>query len=513
MTGRLFGVGVGPGDPDLLTLKAARIIRQAQVVAYPATRRGHSNARAIAAEQFTPEHIELPLIYPLTTEASDTYEEELRAFYDASASSIAAHLDRGFDVAVLCEGDPFFYGSFMYLHDRLAHRYSTEVVPGVTSVSAASARLGMPLVRRDEELSILPGTLPQAALTAKLREGGACAIMKLGRNFTKIRTALQHAGAHKRARYIERATMPNEHIAALDEADPENVPYFSLVLVPAIRDERMPRNVQRPIAGPSLRIVGLGPGSPEWLSPEAREALHEASDLVGYQPYLDRVPPLPGQRRHGSDNRLEIERAQHALELAEEGNRVCVVSSGDPGIFAMASAVMEALENGPPRWRELDIQVLPGISAMQAAAARVGAPLGHDFCVLSLSDRLKPWEAVEKRLHAAASADLVLALYNPLSSQRRRQLGLACEIIRNYRAPDTPVVIARNLGGTGERVVIAELAGLDTHDVDMRTILLIGSSATRSFTSPSGRRFVYTPRSQHASRAPEKAASPEPAAS
>jgi precorrin-2 C20-methyltransferase/precorrin-3B C17-methyltransferase len=493
--GRLFGVGVGPGDPDLITLKAARVISQAQVVAYLAARRNVSNARSIASAQIRAEHIELSLIYPMTTEVIDRtqgYEETLRAFYDESAERIATHLERGRDVAVLCEGDPFFYGSYMYLHDRLAHRYETEVIPGIPSVTAASARLGTPLVRRDTPLLILPGTMPEQTLTDALSDGRAYAIMKLGRNFPKVKSALRRAGADRRALYIERATMTSERVVALDDVRAQDVPYFSLIIVPGREVE--PRTTLARAPG-NIRVVGLGPGATEWLSPEAHDALRDATDLVGYQPYLDRVPPQAGQERHGSDNQVEMQRARHALALAQAGRRVCVVSSGDPGIFAMATAVFEAIEHGEPAWRELDIRILPGISAMQAAASRVGAPLGHDFCVISLSDRLKPWATIAQRLEAAASADFALALYNPISSQRQAQLDEARAILLRHREPHTPVVLARDIGGSGERMAVVDLATLNPRDADMRTVILIGSSATRSFSNASGRRFVYTPRS------------------
>jgi precorrin-2 C20-methyltransferase / precorrin-3B C17-methyltransferase len=503
-SGRLFGVGVGPGDPELITLKGARIVRAADVVAYPAARHGRSNARAAVAAELRPEQIEVPMIYPVTTEAAPPggYEAAIRAFYDASAEVLAAHLDAGRDVAVLCEGDPFFYGSYMYLHDRLAHRYPTEVVPGVSSVMAAAARLGTPLARRDTEMTILPGTLPVQTLAARLGDGGAYAIIKLGRNFEKVRTALRNADVLERARYIERATMEGERIVPLADVDPATVPYFSLIVVPG-------RDVVPEPAGAGaigdVTVVGLGPGAPEWISPQAQRALAAATDLVGYQPYLDRVPPQPGQARHGSDNRVEIERARHALALAASGRRVCVVSSGDPGIFAMATAVMEAVENGEPEWRALDMRIVPGISAMQAAAARAGAPLGHDFCVLSLSDRLKPWPVIAARLEAAASADLALALYNPVSSQRVWQLSEARSILLRHRGPDTPVVVARDLGGPEESVRIESLGDFDAARVDMRTILLIGASTTRTFRGAGGRTFVYTPRS-YAAREPSAAA-------
>ncbi len=195
-----------------------------------------------------------------------------------------------------------------------------------------------------------------------------------------------------------------------------------------------------------LSIVGLGPGDERFLTAEARDALREAQDIIGYAPYVARVPVLPGQTRLASDNRVELQRAVEALQRAAAGRRVAVVSGGDPGIFAMAAAVFEAIENGDAAWRDLDIEVVPGISAMQAAAARLGAPLGHDFCVISLSDNLKPWDVIEKRLEFAARADFVIALYNPASRARPQRIHDAFGLLRRVHPPETIVVFAKSVG-------------------------------------------------------------------
>jgi precorrin-2 C20-methyltransferase/precorrin-3B C17-methyltransferase len=494
MPGRLFGVGVGPGDPELVTLKAQRIIVAADVVAYPVARHGRSVARRIAAPYLRADQIEVALGYPVTTEQTDHpggYDAALREFYDDAAAELAAHLDAGCDVAVLCEGDPFFYGSYMYLHERLAGRYRTEVVPGVTSFSAAAATAGTPLAKRDDVLTIVPGTLAPELLAARLRGADAAVVLKLGRRFAAVREAAERAGVAERAVYVERASAPEERCAPLRDVDPAGVPYMSLLLVPTGSE---------PLGGGNGRgrvtVVGLGPAGAQWLTPEAEAALAAADDLVGYGPYVARVPERRGQRRHCSDNRVEAQRARHALELAAAGARVAVVSSGDPGIFAMASAVLEALDGGDAELAGVDVRVVPGLSAMQAAAARVGAPLGHDFCVLSLSDRLKPWDVVERRLDAAGAADLVLALYNPASRTRREQLVRALEILGRHRAPDTPVVVARAVGADDETVAVTTLAGVDLDAVDMRTLLIVGSSATRVIAGgEASAPRVYTPRS------------------
>ncbi len=251
-------------------------------------------------------------------------------------------------------------------------------------------------------------------------------------------------------------------------------------------------------AGPGqLAVVGLGPGGPELRTPEASRLLAGASDLVGYRPYLEQAGPgPPDQRRHPFKNREEAARVEFALDLAAQGRRVALVSSGDPGVFAMASAVVEALEADVTvgRWGAVSVVVTPGVTAATAAAAVVGAPLGHDFCVVSLSDVLKPWEVVEARLEAAAGADFVLALYNPISAHRPWQLGRALEVIGRHRPPGTPVVVARQVARDEEAVRVLTLGRLVPDEVDMRTVLIVGSSATRAFDDAAGRRWVYTPR-------------------
>jgi precorrin-3B C17-methyltransferase len=246
-----------------------------------------------------------------------------------------------------------------------------------------------------------------------------------------------------------------------------------------------------------LFVIGLGPGAAEWVTPEATRALAEATDLVGYAPYLQRVPVRPGQTRHASDNREELARARQALTLAAAGRKVAVVSGGDPGVFAMAAAVVEALEAGEPSWRGLDVKIIPGITAMQAAAARIGAPLGHDFCAISLSDNLKSWDVIEKRLKAAADADFVLALYNPASKARPRRIHEAFACLRARKPPATPVIFARAIGRPEEEVTVTSLAEADPAIADMATLVIVGSSATRMISGCGrARSFVYTPRDE-----------------
>ncbi len=248
-----------------------------------------------------------------------------------------------------------------------------------------------------------------------------------------------------------------------------------------------------------LAILGLGPGDPALRTAQVEAALRDATDLVGYGPYLERIGGRPDAVRHGSDNGEELDRARLALSLAAAGRDVAVVSSGDAGVFAMASAVFEAIEHGDPGWRGLDVAVLPGVSAMLAVAARLGAPLGHDFCVLSLSDRLKPWPLVLRRLRAAASAGFALALYNPLSRARPWQLDAALAALREILPGSVPVVFATAVSRPEERVVVTGLAQASGAQADMRTLVLVGTEATRTIARPGGAGpWLYAPR--HAGR-------------
>ncbi|MBC3942069.1 precorrin-3B C(17)-methyltransferase [Sphingomonas albertensis] len=243
-----------------------------------------------------------------------------------------------------------------------------------------------------------------------------------------------------------------------------------------------------------LAIAGLGPGDPNLVTPEVTAALAEATDVIGYIPYVARVAPRDGLTLHPTDNRVELDRATHALKLAAQGQRVVVVSSGDPGVFAMAAAVFEALEAGPQAWRDLDIRVLPGITAMLAASARAGAPLGHDFCAINLSDNLKPWPLIERRVRLAAEADFAIAFYNPRSKARPDALIRVFEILRETCRDDRPVLFARAVSTPEETLRILPLTEARAEMADMRTMIIIGSSLTRIIDRPAGP-ILYTPRS------------------
>ncbi|MBX7433196.1 precorrin-2 C(20)-methyltransferase [Mycobacterium sp. Y57] len=484
--GTLWGVGLGPGDPELVTVKAARVIGAAEVVAYHSARHGHSIARSIAKPYLRAGQIEEHLVYPVTTETADHpggYAGAMEDFYRESAERIAAHLDAGRDVALLAEGDPLFYSSYMHMHTRLTERFDAVIVPGVTSVSAASAAVSTPLVQGDQVLTILPGTLPADELERRLADTDAAVILKLGRSYPVVRQALSDSGRLDEAFYVERASTDRQRVLAAADVDDASVPYFALAMVAGAR--------RAPAGTGTVAVVGLGPGDPDWMTPQSRRELTAATDLIGYGPYLDRVPLRDGQHRHPSDNTDEPARARLACTLAEQGRTVAVVSSGDPGVFAMATAVLEEAK----QWPGIAVRVIPAMTAAQAVASRVGAPLGHDYAVISLSDRLKPWDVIAERLTAAARADMVLAIYNPASKTRTWQVGAMRDLLLEHRDPGTPVIIGRDVSGPAETVTVVRLADLDPAAVDMRCLLIIGSSQTQWYSAGDGSPDrVFTPR-------------------
>ena len=842
MSGTLFGLGVGPGDPELLTLKARRIIAAAPVIAYPAPEGGASFARAIAAPHIPAGKVELALEVPMVPGLSPHHPS-----YDRHAESLAAHLAAGRDVALLCEGDPFLFGSFIQIFERLADRFAVEIVPGVSSVMAAAAAARMPLAARADSFVLIPATLGEDEIAGRARAADSVAVLKAGRHLDKIRAALARAGFAD-PMLIERATLPDQRVIPLEQATGVS-PYFSLVLarreqsvspqaalpegtvlvaltqdglalaralqgrlpgatvhglehraaassarradetfadevfadvgdhlrglfragrpivgicaagilaralapllvdktaeppvvalsadgrfaVPILGGHRGANRLARAIAdslggvaavttagegalglalddlppgwragdnkraaaktvtaallagepvglkieageaawlessaarfadtgkktvlvtdralagdadtyilhppvlalgagcergadggelialaektlqnsglssravacvvstdakmdeaavhalavylgvparffpadaleketprlaNPSaevfravgshgvaeaaalaaagakgalivpktksaratvavaraapgaildgasvgrprgrLAIVGIGPGAADWRAPAATIALQQATDVVGYSLYLDLVAGIiAGKNRHDSNLAEEEARVRLALDLAAEGRAVALVCSGDAGIYALATLAFELLDaGGNPAWAKLDVSVVPGISAMQAAAARLGAPLGHDFCAVSLSDLLTPWADIERRVRAAAEGDFVVAFYNPVSKRRTEQLVRAREILLEHRPGQTPVILARNLGRAGERCEVITLADLSPDKADMLTMVMVGSSNTRAF-SHGGQTRVYTPR-------------------
>jgi len=482
--GVLWGVGLGPGDPELVTVKAARVIGEAQVVAYHSARHGRSIARSIAEPYLRSGQIEEHLMYPVTTETADHpggYDGALEEFYQAAADRIAAHLNAGRNVALLAEGDPLLYSSYMHMHNRLAQRFDVVIVPGVTSISAATAATATPLVQGDQVLSILPGTLPAQELERRLCDTDAAVVMKLGRSYPAVREALSAAGRLDEAYYIERASTNAQRVLPAADVHGADVPYFSLALVPATSP---PKSGAHTVA-----VVGLGPDDADRMTARSRRELAAATDLVGYGTCLKRVPLRDGQRRHRSDNADAPEQARLAFALAEQGNAVAVVAAGDPEVLAISNAV---LAEGK-QWRRVGIRVIPAMTTAQAVASRVGAPLGHDYAVVSLSDEFKPWDVIAAQVSALMAADLVLVIYNPSSATRIWQLRAIRDLLLEHRDPSTPVVIGGHTSTPVENVKVVRLAELDPADVDMRCLLIVGSSQTQRYLAESVD-TVYTPR-------------------
>lgn len=515
--GHLYGVGLGPGDPGLITRRGADVIAAADVVAFHAGPHGRSTARCIAAELLDdraaagrPAAIEELLVYPVTRGAdAEGYAEQMGAFYAEATQRLAGHLSAGRSVAVLSLGDPMLYSSYQHLHRGLEDDFPAHVIPGVPSLTAAAAELAHPLAEGADILSILPATAGRERLAGAAEAADCLVIMKLGGHVDEVREVLRGAGMLDRARVVVRATMGDGWTAPLADVDAAEVPYFAVVVVGAVLDDGPDRGVRvesrgtvadaSPAAASApapggmgeVVVIGLGPGPDRWLTPEAAEELERATDVVGYSTYVARVPERPGQTKHMSDNRVEGERAAMALDLAKSGAKVAVVSSGDAGVFAMAAAVLETADDEP--WRDVPVRIVPGMTAAQAVASRVGAPLGHDFAMLSLSDRLKPWATVEKRLRAVLGADMAFAVYNPASKTRRAQVVALRDLVAEYRDPGTPVIVARAVGAPEEKVTVTTVADLDPEVVDMRTMLIVGASSTKAYAGVDGVR-VFTAR-------------------
>lgn len=512
--GHLYGVGVGPGDPGLITLRAAALIASADVVAYHRAAHRESTARSIAADHVRDGVIEEALVYPVTTGTTDHpggYYGALADFYDECAERFRTHLSAGRSIVCLAEGDPLFYGSFMYVHDLLREEFPTEVVPGITAMASATAAIGSGLSRHEDTVTVLPGTLPVPELARRLADTDAAVIMKLGRTFEGVREALHQAGLLDRAVYVEHASRSGQRVVPVRDVDPQTVPYMSIVVVPGedLRADAAGRAAAKALPGAdgisesvsataeptmgTVHVVGLGPGPDKWLSPEASEVLAQVQHVIGYAPYVARVPQRPGLKRHASGNTIEVDRARHALDLALTGVDVAVVSGGDAGVFGMAAAVFEASESAvvdDARYASVPVHVVPGITAAHAASALAGALLGADHALISLSDRLKPWDVLLDRLTSAVRSDLAVAIYNPRSRSRPHQLGEALDAVRQVAPPERVVVVARNVGRDGQDLHVTTLGELDPESVDMSCLVVIGASSTK--VTPAGR--VWTPR-------------------
>ena len=430
--GTLWGVGLGPGDPELVTVKAARVIarsrrrRLSQRPARPQHRARHRRTVSAAGARSRSTWSTRSPPRPPTIPADTPVRWRTSTARPPTASPPI--WTRAADVALLAEGDPLFYSSYMHMHTRLTERFDAVIVPGVTSVSAASAATATPLVQGDEVLTIIPGTLPVDELKRRLADTDAAVILKLGRSYPAVREALSSAGRLDDAYYVERASTPQQRVLPAAEVDDDKVPYFSLAMLPgAAVPGRRPRAASRSSAS--------GPGDIDWMTPQSRRELAAATDLIGYGPYLDRIRPRDGQRRHPSDNTDEPARARLACTLAEEGRAVAVVSSGDPGVFAMATAVLEEAK----QWPGVTVRVIPAMTAAQAVASRVGRAAGPrlrgDLAVRSA-------QAVGRhRPHGSPPQPKPTWCWRSTTPRRRRrtwQVGAMRDLLLEHRDPGHP---------------------------------------------------------------------------
>jgi precorrin-2 C(20)-methyltransferase len=469
--GRFWAVGVGPGDPELLTLKAVNVLRQAHVLYHAGPRANQGRAWEIIRAHVRPEQeVRVLLAEPMSVVSAG----DGKAAYRHGVEQIAADCRRGRDVAFVTEGDPTVYSTAASVWQLLAEvdpSIPIEIIPGVSSITAAAARVGWPLAQRDEKLAVVPASYQQSHLPALLDEFPSVCFLKVVSALPALEEALRRSGPDRQAVYVENLGTAEEWITHDLSAAVGRKSYFALVLVRR-KSERLPS----PAASGKLWAVGLGPGDPSLLTSQAIVALRAAEVIVGYEGYLKALAPLGLQaERRGSPIGAEKDRAALALELAAAGRRVALVSSGDAGVYGMASLLLETADALPG----LEIEVVPGVTAATAAAALLGAPIGHDFACVSLSDLLTPWEIIEGRLEGAGQGDFVVVLYNPVSQQRTWQLPRARDILLKHRRPETPVGLADKAHRPGMRVWHTTLAELTPEGIGMETTLIIGNSRTR----------------------------------
>jgi precorrin-2 C20-methyltransferase/precorrin-3B C17-methyltransferase len=472
-TGRFWALGVGPGDPELLTLKAVRILQQVHVLYHAGPGASDGRAWQIIQQYVRPAQ-------QVRLARSDTMSRMAAAGaagYRRAVEQIAADCRSGLDVAFVTEGDPTLFSTASVLWQQLAEtapEVAIEVVPGVSSVTAAAARVGWPLAQKDELLVIAPASYHPQELGRLIGTFPNVCLLKVPQALPGLARALAEAETPRQAVYVENLGTPQEWISHDVAAAAGRGEYFALVLVRAV-----PRACSAISTVPStgkVWVVGLGPGNPGLLTSQARDVLRSAEAIVGYEGYLHLLAPLglPADL-HGSPIGAEAERAAKALQLARAGRRVALVSSGDAGVYGMASLLLEVAEG----MTDVDVEVVPGVTAAVAAAALLGAPLGHDFACVSLSDLLTPWAEIERRLEAVGAGDLVLALYNPLSRRRTRQLPQAREILLRHRRPETPVGVVTRAFRPGVEVRQTTLGALSADGITMETMLIVGSSRTR----------------------------------
>jgi precorrin-2 C(20)-methyltransferase len=491
---RFWAVGVGPGDPELLTLKALNVLQAAQRIYHAGPGDDQGRALAVVRPLLRPDQ---PLQSVLSVSMSLASASPNREAYRHGVESIAADLRRGLNVAFITEGDPTLYSTAPHVWELLRELHPeavVEVVPGVCSITAAAALASWPLAQRGQTLRIVPAGYHADQLRSMLESDASICLLKPGKALAALVDFLEEQGPRCEAAYIEELGTDRQWVTRDLAQAVGRQKYFSLVLLRRKLTEVPSAAADRPS---KVWALGLGPGDPALLTRQALRVLREASDIVGYEGYLKRLEPL-GLRAacHARPIGAEAERAALALDLARQGRQVALVSSGDPGVYGMASLLLESAGQAP----DIPVEIVPGVTAATAAAACLGAPLGHDFACISLSDLLTPWPVIERRLEAAGRADFVVALYNPASQERTWQLPRARDILRKHRPATTPLGLVTGAYRDGMSVRLTTLGELTSDGVTMETLVVVGNSQTRvlggRLVTPRGYHYLHTSRAR-----------------
>ncbi len=528
---KLYAIGVGPGAPDLLTLRAAEILRRVPVIFSPLSAMGTtSRALEVVRGLIDPTRQEVvELMFPMQKE-----QEELEGEWEEAAAEIVERLRYHGEGAFITIGDVSLYSTFIYVQRVLEVQHPDliiEMVPGIPSFSAMTALMGMPYGQGDDRIAILPATFGPDRIAAVLKEFETIILMKVNRVIDEVLDTLETLGLIEHATFVTKCGMPDQEVVYdVRTLRGQRSSYFSILLVtktarpsgtavapappnlaPGIRPrsvggdgtlgrarddiglvEVAPVESEAPSKpGGKLFLVGFGPGNHDHLTFRAKQAIGEADVIIGYRTYVRLVRELiEGKVVHYTGMTEELERARKAVNLAYAGRRVALISSGDVGIYGMAGPALEILKQ--KGWRPgcgVEVEVVPGVTALSACASLLGAPIVHDFAAISLSNLLTPWEVIVKRIQAAAQADYVIALYNPKSGRRTQQIVETQKILLRYRRPATPVGIVKSGLRQGQRVVQTTLADMLNHEIGMLTTILIGNSTTFTYEG-----LMITPR-------------------
>jgi len=529
---KLYAIGVGPGAPDLLTLRAAEILKRVPVVFSPLSAMGTtSRALDVVRNLIDPSRQQIvELMFPMQKE-----QDELEGEWEDAATEIVDQLRRHGEGAFITIGDVSLYSTFIYVQRILEVQHPdliVEMVPGIPSFSAMTALMGMPYGQGDDRIAILPATFGADRIAAVLREFETVILMKVNRVIDEVLDTLEQLGLTDHATFVTKCGMPDQDVVYdVRTLRGQRSSYFSILLVTKtarpsgttvapsppnlaagvsltasapLNGSKVPTTVTNAVAaatptasevpskpGGKLFLVGFGPGNHDHLTFRAREAIGEADVIIGYRTYVRLVRELiEGKEVHYTGMTEELDRARKAVDFAYAGRKVALISSGDVGIYGMAGPALEILKE--KSWRRgcgVEVEVVPGVTALSACGSVLGAPIIHDFAAISLSNLLTPWEVIVKRIETAGAADYIIALYNPKSGRRTQQIVETQKLLLKYRRPDTPVGIVKSGLRQGQRVVQTTLADMLNHEIGMLTTILIGNSTTFTYEG-----LMITPR-------------------